>query len=123
MVFMTEDRIIKIVAEDHVAVVSFLVPSVSGVDDIDGAAESLRKYVENNKPKALVVDFADVKFFSSQVLGMLVDIWRRLREYDACILICGITPQLSRVFKITNLDRIFEFYEDKTAAMDALADT
>jgi anti-sigma B factor antagonist len=123
MVFMTEDRIIKIVAEDDVAVVSFLVPSVSGVNDIDGAAESLREYVENNKPKALVVDFADVKFFSSQVLGMLVDIWRRLREYDASILICGITPQLSRVFKITNLDRIFEFYEDKTAAMDALAGT
>ena len=123
MVFMAEDRIIKIVEEDNAVVVSFLVPSVSGVNDIDDAAEILRGYVENNKPKALVVDFADVKFFSSQVLGMLVDIWRRMREYDAGILICGITPQLNRVFKITNLDRIFEFYENKTAAMDALAAT
>ncbi len=121
---MTEDRIIKIAEEANaVVVVSFLVPSVSGVNDIDDAAERLREYVDNNRPKALVVDFADVKFFSSQVLGLLVDIWRRMREYDACILICGISPQLNRVFKLTNLDRIFEFYEDRAAAMDALADS
>ena len=121
MVFMNEDRIIKIVEEADAVVVSFLVPSVSGVDDIDDSAEILREYVESNKPKAVIVDFAGVKFFSSQVLGLLVDIWRRLREYDASILICGITPQLSRVFKITNLDRIFEFYGDKTDALNALA--
>lgn len=117
---MAKDKVIKIVEENNAAVVSFLIPSVSGVNDIDAAAYLLREYVKNNKPKAVIVDFADVKFFSSQVLGMLVDIWRRMREYDASISICGITSELSRVFKITNLDRIFQFYKDKAEAMDAL---
>lgn len=119
---MSQDRIIKIVDEADIAVVSFLVPSICGTNDVDQTANLLREYLEENKPKAVIVDFAGVKFFSSQVLGLLVDTWKRLRDYDAGLYICGINPQLSRVFRITNLDKIFDFYEDKASALNALAD-
>ena len=119
---MNQGEIIKIVEEDNIAVVSFLVPSISGTNDIDQTANQLRQYLNDRKPKAVIVDFAGVKFFSSQVLGLLVDTWKRLSNYSAHLYICGINPQLSRVFKITNLDKIFDFYEDKAAAMEKLAD-
>ncbi len=119
---MKHEEIIKIVEEAGVAVVSFLVPSISGTNDIDNTANRLRQYLEESKPKAVIVDFVGVKFFSSQVLGLLVDTWKRLRNYGAPLYICGINPQLNRVFRITNLDKIFTFYEDKASALNALAD-
>jgi anti-sigma B factor antagonist len=65
----------------------------------------------------MVFDFGNVKFFSSQVLGMLLDIRSKLEEYDGNIVISSIDPQLHRVFKITNLDSVFSFYPDKESAV------
>ena len=105
---------------DDVVVVSFAGASIGMLAGIDEMAQQLRDYVAEESPKKMVVDFEGVKFFSSQVLGLLVDVWRKLAEYGGKVLICQINPQLSRVFKITNLDRIFEFYPDRSAAIEAL---
>jgi anti-anti-sigma regulatory factor len=51
-----------------------------------------------------------------------VDIWRKLGEYGGIMLISGINPQLNRIFKITNLDKIFEFYPDRAGAIKAIKD-
>ena len=118
---MSQEKIIKIVEEADIAVVTFLVPSICGTNDVDQTSNLLREYLDDSKPKAVIVDFVGVKFFSSQVLGLLVDTWKRLRNYGAPLYICGINPELSRVFRITNLDKIFDFCEDKRAAMNALA--
>ncbi len=105
---------------DDVVVVSFAGASIGMLSGIDEMAQQLRNYVAEESPKKMIVDFEGVKFFSSQVLGLLVDVWRKLTEYGGKVLICQINPQLSRVFKITNLDRIFEFYPDRLAAIEAI---
>ncbi len=103
-----------------ICIVSFGSASISGISDIDQISEQLRQFIAANKPAKMVIDFADVRFFSSQLLGLLVDVWRRMKDYDGLLLICGINPHLNRVFKITNLDRIFEFYPDRAGAIEAL---
>jgi anti-anti-sigma regulatory factor len=35
------------------------------------------------------------------------------------VVISAISPSLHRVFKTTNLDKIFEFFPDRLAAMEA----
>ena len=114
------EPILNIETVDGVTVVSFSTASICGISGVDELAAQLRDYIAAEQPKKMVVDFEGVRFFSSQVLGMLVDAWRRLKDYNGRVLISGIDPQLSRVFKITNLDRIFEFYPDKSSAVEAL---
>jgi anti-sigma B factor antagonist len=116
---MDEKTLTKIEIRGRVSVISFTAASIGGIDDIEQISGEVRGYVEDNQPGKVVVDFDDVRFFSSQMLGLLVDIWRRLREYDGQVFISGINPQLGRVFKITNLDRIFEFYPDIESAVAA----
>jgi anti-sigma B factor antagonist len=116
---MEKKAIIEIEPRGSVSVMSFASASIGGIDEIEQISTEIRGYIEKNQPKRVVVDFNGVKFFSSQMLGLLVDIWRRLREYDGKVFISGINPQLSRVFKITNLDRIFEFYPDMESAVAA----
>ena len=117
---MDEKQIMQINTYGDVSVVSFGQDIVTGLLGLEQINERLRVYISDRKPGKLIVDFDGVKFFSSQVLGMLVDIWRRLRDYGGIMLISGVNPQLNRVFKITNLDKIFEFYPDRSHAVEAM---
>lgn len=118
---MDEKSMIEITTADDVTVVSFSAESITGVSGLDRISEKLREFISANQPSKMVVDFCGVKFFSSQVLGLLVDVWRRLSDYGGVVLISGINPQLSRVFKITSLDKIFRFYADKAGAVKAIS--
>lgn len=105
--------------ESNVAVVAFKSPSITDVEAIDTAANRIRSFVEENRPGRLVFDFERVKFFSSLVLGLLLDIRAKLEPYHGKVVISAINPQLHRVFKITNLDRVFTFFPDKASAVEA----
>ncbi|MBW8015274.1 MAG: STAS domain-containing protein [Planctomycetes bacterium] len=113
-------KIIDITVEGDISFVSFLIPSLSAVGDVEAMAKALRGYVADNRPEKVVVDFSGLKFFSSQVLGLLVEMWKKLKEYGGCVVISGINPELGRVFKITNLDSLFDFYPDNKSAVEAL---
>ena len=118
---MQQGNIIKLETYGKITVISFLTASISGGSDVDEVAGDVRDYIDKEKPSKVIVDFTGVKFFSSQVLGMLVDIWKRLKKFDGRVIISAINPELSRVFKITNLDTLFDFYPDRQAALDAFA--
>ena len=105
--------------ETDAAIVAFRSPSMSDVDAIAAASTRIKKYVNENRPRALIFDFEAVKFFSSLVLGLLLDVRANLAAYDGEVLISAINPQLHRVFKITNLDKVFRFFPDRQGAIEA----
>ena len=111
---------VKIETIKNVSIVVFEATSIPNPDQISDAAEDIREFVAKKQPSAIVFDFSCVKFFSSQVLGLLLDTRTRMKSYDGRVVISGINPQLHRVFSITNLDRIFDFFDDKQSAVNAL---
>ena len=119
---MADRELLEITRNGDVAIVGFNMATISSVSGISEISEKIRDHITEHKPKKLLIDFDGVKFFSSQMLGVLVDVWRRLKEYDGMVRISGIDAQLSRVFRITNLDKIFEFYPDRKTALEAMAE-
>lgn len=109
----------EIESQGDIAVVSFKKSIVSSVDDIVATSAQLNAYVKKNQPKRIVFDFEGVKFFSSQVLGLILEMRAKLRDYGGEVAISSINPQLHRVFKITNLDQVFKFFENKESAIKA----
>ena len=107
----------------EVWIVSFKQASIGGIGGIEKIAETLRELVQNHTHCKMVVDFSNVCFFSSQMLGLLVDIWRRMKDEGGTLLISGINPQMTRVFRITHLDKLFNFYENTDAALATLHTT
>jgi anti-anti-sigma factor len=114
---MDEKVGVEITSEGSSAVVAFKSASISGVEDIAVASKQIKKFIDENHPDKLIFDFEGVKFFSSQVLGLLLDIRVILKTYNGEVVISAINPQLHRVFKITNLDKIFRFFRDKENAI------
>ena len=117
---MADERIVDVNNIGDVFVVSLNQAAIGGAEGIERIRKSLRYIVQEEQPRKLVIDFSAVCFFSSQMLGLLVDLWRRMKNAGGALLISGINPQLTRVFRITHLDNLFEFYEDTDAAVAAL---
>jgi anti-anti-sigma factor len=107
----------EMAGEADSAVVAFKAPTVSNVDEIAAAGVHIKRFIEENHPKKMVFDFESVKFFSSQVLGLLLDIRAKLRLYNGEVVVSAIDPRLHRVFRITSLDKIFRFFPDKESAI------
>ena len=117
---MDEKGGVEITSQDNVAVVVFKCASISDVDGITTASKQIKKFIDENQPNRLIFDFGSVKFFSSQVLGLLLDIRTKVETYGGEVVISAINPQLHRVFKITNLDKVFRFFPDKESGIQAV---
>ncbi len=117
---MGEEMGVKVTNEEGAAVVVFKSASVSEVEVITTASKQITTFINKNKPNKMIFDFESVKFFSSQVLGLLLDIRAKLKPYDGEVVISAINPRLHRVFKITNLDKVFRFFPDKASAFQAM---
>ena len=112
---------LDIATEGHAAVASFKGSCLSDVAEITSASAQVKQYIDTNQPREMVFDFNGVKFFSSQVLGLLLEARARLESHRGQMAITSLSPQLERVFKITNLDKIFRFYPDRAAALQQVA--
>ena len=69
--------------------------------------------VDKDSKKKLLLDFADIRFMSSQVLGILLTLRRKAEHGGATIVLTGIREKLMRVFEITNLDTMFNFFDSR----------
>jgi anti-sigma B factor antagonist len=114
---MADEIGLEMAIEANTAVVAFKSASLSDVNGITAASGRIKDFIDENKPRRLVFDFEGVKFFSSQVLGLLLDARATLSKHNGEVVISAINPQLHRVFKITNLDKVFEFFPDKESAL------
>jgi anti-anti-sigma factor len=117
---MDEQKSVNITSESDATIVAFKSATICNVSEIEGASTEIRGFIEQHSPKKIVFDFGGVKFFSSQVLGLLLDIRKKMEPYAGEIVISSIDPQLHRIFRITCLDRIFRFFPDKNSAVQDL---
>lgn len=87
-------------------------------EDVKALEESIIPLVEG--PVNLIIDFSNVRFLSSAVLGLLIRVSKRTTEQKGKLKLCGIGPRIFEIFKITRLDEIFDICEDAKKAMSSL---
>jgi anti-sigma B factor antagonist len=117
---MDEKVGVEIITQGKSGIVAFQTASICDVAGIAAITEQIKEFVDKNKPQGLIFDFERVKFFSSQLLGLLIEIRNSLMAYDGEVVISAINPQLHRVFRITNLDKIFRFFPDRESALKTM---
>ncbi len=123
MNYIKNTEILDIKEDNGILIVFFRQPSISGIGEIEKIAQALEDLILNHHARKMIIDFSNVLFFSSQMLGLLVNLWRHMKDLEGVLLISGINPQLTRVFRITHLDKLFNFYENLESAVAALRST
>jgi anti-sigma B factor antagonist len=87
-------------------------------EDVKALEESIMPLIDG--PVTLIIDFSNVRFLSSAVLGLLIRVSKKAAERKGKLKLCGIGTRIFEIFKITRLDEIFDIYEDAKKAISSL---
>lgn len=68
--------------------------------------ESLSHLIEN-KPIDIHIYCEKLEYIDSTGLGALVSILKKVRQYNGNIILSNLKPNVSKVFKITDLNKVF----------------
>ena len=89
--------------------------------DIKALQDSITSVIEQAERINLILDFGNVRFLSSAVLGLLIRISKRIYEGDGQLGLCNINPKIYEIFKITRLTKTFDIYNDIESATEGLS--
>ncbi|MFC1737880.1 STAS domain-containing protein [Planctomycetota bacterium] len=111
---------ISIQYNEDITIVTFTDEQILEDKDIRALEDSILSVVEQGGPIKLILDFCNVKFLSSMVLGLLIRISKRVYENEGKLALCNISDKIYEIFKITRLTNIFDIFEDVEDATDEL---
>ena len=66
-----------------------------------------------------ILDLSKVGFLSSLVIATIVFFAKEVRAKGGQVKLCGLSGEAEAVFKLTNLDKIFESYATEHDALDS----
>ena len=106
----------------NATIVTFTEERILKDEDTQALQESIMSVVESAGGRInLILDFCNVRFLSSAVLGLLMRVSKRIYERDGQLRLCNIDPKIYEIFKITRLTKIFYIYEDIERATQSLS--
>lgn len=108
---------------ENATIVSFTDEKILEEKDINSLQESIMSVIEQTEQINLILDFRNVKFLSSAVLGLLIRISKRIYEHNGRLRLCNIDPKIYEIFKITRLTKTFDIYKNIESATKDLSQT
>ena len=101
---------------------SSYVISLAGEVDLYTAPEFKQQLLEviSQGARNVVVDFSDTTFIDSTTLGVLVGGVKRLRMNDGQLSLVCSDRNITKIFEITGLDRVFTIYQTRGEALEKL---
>ena len=106
---------------ENATIVTFTDEKILEEMDIQALQASIMSVVDQADRINLILDFGNVRFLSSAVLGLLIRISKRIYEHDGQLILCNINPKIFEIFKITRLNKIFDIYKDVESATEKLS--
>jgi anti-sigma B factor antagonist len=102
---------------------STYVISLAGEVDLYTAPEFKQQLLDviGEGGKDVVVDFSDTTFIDSTTLGVLVGGVKRLRTNDGRLSLVCADRNITKIFEITGLDRVFTIYPSRDEALSQLS--
>jgi anti-sigma B factor antagonist len=100
----------KIIVEygTDVTIVTFTEERIVDEEQIRELQESFEPIIEKNQDKELILNFVNVRFMTSALLGLLVRIHKNVCELSGLLRLSNLDPNLRKVFEITQLTKVFE---------------
>jgi anti-sigma B factor antagonist len=99
--------------------------SLAGEVDLYTAPEFKQQLLEviAQGAKEVIVDLSSTTFIDSTTLGVLVGGVKRLRPNDGRLSLVCSDRNITKIFEITGLDRVFDIYGDREAAVASIGST
>jgi anti-sigma B factor antagonist len=88
-------------------VVEFKSPSLMDPLELEQIGQELYKLVDEQDKRKIVLDFEKVNYLSSQAIGIVLTMNKKLGQLgNSKLVLCGVGQKLMDLLKITRLDRL-----------------
>ena len=84
---------------ENATIVAFTDEKILEENDIKALQESIMSVIEQTKEINLILDFCNVRYLSSAVLGLLIRISKKVYEGNGQLRLCNISPKIYEIFK------------------------
>jgi len=109
----------RVTDESGVQVVDLRLPVALDINEFDKLNTALLEAVAPRADGRWVVDLAHVSYMGSAMLGLLVNVRQRVKAARGKLVLCGLSPQLSTIFRACCMDRLFTTVRDRERAVAA----
>ena len=105
---------------DNIKIATFIEESLEKADRIKLLEDEFAQLAKDKENVCLILDFANVSYISSAVLGKLVMLRNWIIVGNGKLKLAALRRDILDIFKITRLDRFFQIYPDKRSALDVM---
>ncbi|MHC4645241.1 MAG: STAS domain-containing protein [Planctomycetota bacterium] len=119
---MTEIRPkISVEYAENRTIVTLMDEKILEEEQIRALQDSLMSVIGQGSGVNLILDFRNVRFLSSAVLGLLIRVSKKVYESDGQLKLCNIDAKIHEIFRITRLTKIFDIHRDLESALASQA--
>jgi len=86
---------------------------------VDKIANELYALIDKQARKRILLDFSQVKFLSSTMIGVLLALHEKANRISGKVIVYGLHGSLHDVLKITRMDKLLNLAESEEEAMSA----
>jgi anti-anti-sigma factor len=101
----------------YVTIVDFVSRHLRELAEIERIGEALYDLVDNRNVTKLILDLSKVQILSTQALGVFIKLREKVGQANSTMVFCGVNQNLHRLFKISQLAKLFAFYDDEESAL------
>jgi len=80
----------------------------------------INKIVSNKGGSDVIVDFTRVDVLTSSSIGNLILLRNLLHESGRRLVLCNVAPPTEGIFRVAGLSKVFDFVDDKSAALESV---
>ena len=102
-----------------VTVASFRDRKILAEQNIQHIGEQLLSLADQASGAKLLLNFRNVEYMSSAMLGALVTLNKKVKAAKGKLVMCHIDPQIREVFTITDLEKLFVIRKDEQEGLQA----
>ena len=102
-------------------VVEFRTPSLMDPVVLERIGAAVYHLVDVEDHRAIILDFEQVNYVSSQALGIIMAMRRKLEKLPhSCLVLCGVGPKLLELLKITKMDKVLKIKPSQKEAVKVM---
>ncbi len=100
-----------------VTLVAFDEPSILESAMVERLGADLYRLVDQMDRTKLILDFSKVQFLASAAVGVVINLQKKIAARHGKLVICALRRELTKVFQIMKLEKLFTFCPDQAAAL------
>jgi anti-anti-sigma factor len=87
------------------------------IEELPSLAEHIWSILDQHFTYRLVLELDDIPLLNSRLIGQLIELYRRIRDHDGVLRLCGLSAYNRQVLRTCRLDERLPAFEDRREAV------